>query len=867
MGFALNTDKKHIHCSSVIGLLKRGNNKHRYLSRHSYTTKTEYDHEIYSQMKGKINAELSLVKTQLIKANKSLLAYYRQNNFSQPQLLHRDVKFAQRLSPDERSHVSKCGFGTILYTDDPLAVGDWTRTFKIYCEALRTTPFKPNFNPNTLMSIRRNRVIWDKTKSLKTTFTQPIACYKKYVEAFSRSDHPHLIELMSCIIEGVKQLTKTISDLPMLTHCCDDIIRTFLSKIDDLTFYHSYDSKWLSQLLTPLHGLSTFGGPRGWHMDDIKEGIKEWVSGVQEFGTDEARSFRTEYYSKKTSEWSKGLSEKKLSFEEYITDPMRWATSGGAPPIEISGVKIRSKWAWVLDKLQTGENIYSLAKTLGDEAHVALKEEKKTRLVITTPMASYLRQCYMLYRFGKMPINSTISDSHLIDNLARTGSTFYMSIDASKFDHGISKSEVIGFLELARAKVDPGDDLFDLITEEIDCISNLKVEYDGEKHPYENGLLSGWRITSLLGSLHSASACEWIRMKTQGQFDYVVQGDDIIMFGHFALNTDLVLSACDEFGLETNASKTRSGLFGEFLKYRYSSTEISGYPARSFRAIFYANPWLDTNIDTKPQEVAQKWHTLISRFMVSSNRCLDEEGIAMYRGHAASDIKSWCGNTVKISDVFEAMDTPISVGGLGPMEMCSTDPSEVKKSLTRLEMSYPDTKTKLYSLFMNLKGIVKVEKRYISHRQRLDIIKSTHTVYRSPIYDTRHGNPRYDPNVNIFRSIIETISKGRSISRINVMKNNLNGHYIDCSVFYPRYLKKTNNWYDRLKMLTSTDDTGSPYSLLAGFRYCSFRTRYIKLMTNRFMSNLRIIVPGTKWIMAGFAINCFKKTTSLLNSL
>uniref|UniRef100_A0A182T6V7 Uncharacterized protein n=1 Tax=Anopheles maculatus TaxID=74869 RepID=A0A182T6V7_9DIPT len=83
---------------------------------------------------------------------------------------------------------------------------------------------------------------------------------------------------------------------------------------------------------------------------------------------------------------------------------MKWATSGGAPSssVNVSGKEhnIRTKWAWGFANLQNGRDMYATACNQPKVAKIALKEEAKTRMIITTPMFSYLRQSHRTMKVG-----------------------------------------------------------------------------------------------------------------------------------------------------------------------------------------------------------------------------------------------------------------------------------------------------------------------------------------------------------------------------------------------------------------------------------------------------------------------------------
>lgn len=856
--FAMNNKSLNIYGSTVCSLLNRSDEPI-FLSKNSYSgAASEEDTNTLASVAREIVKHKKETLDKVSKALNTMKKYEVQCEF-------RDIIGVPGSEKDEARDVM---FGKVLYTKDVQAAGEWNNKKKTLKDAFyKETCFRMNYPATQLMSIKRNRKRWQKSSPCPTTFDQPLAMYMRNLKMLAADKNESIIKILTLISDGVTDLKKRMSGTVMM-HCCDDVIRSFLSEVDNITFVNSYKSKHLSQTLTCLHGLSTMGGPRGWVEEEVHEQIKDWVSGEREVGTTEAREFKHSWMKEKITEWVRNKDSQHLSFSEYQTDPMRWATSGGAPSVYVNGEKIRSKWAWALDALTKKEPIYEQSLKTHQVAKVALKEEKKVRTVITTPLPSYLRQCYMLYRLGNMNIKSTISDPGLASLMAKSGATWFMSIDAKNFDHSIPKSEIITFFELILENLSEDDDLYDLVKEEIECIKNLKIEFLGTEYRYENGLLSGWRITSLIGSLHSAMVCEWIKKNVgRAPFSYITQGDDIILYGYRSLDQEIVLNLCLDFGIQTNFSKTTSGTFGEFLKYRYSKNEITGYPARAVRSIFYSNPWLDDTIETKPQEVASKWYTMLGRMMISTNLFPTLKHRKNFVGSMANDINSWSGRNSKIQDVYAALKTPISVGGLGMMENMEMDDGYKHASYTRMQTTYLDEKTKFYSLFMNMKGVVKVERRTLVHKQRLDIAKAANIVTRSRIIDLDAGRPRYDNNVNILRSILESVCMGRKISRMDAIRRNLFGKWDDCTRFYPRYLKKTSNWYERLKCLMSEEGVGAPHSFLAGLRYNITTAKTLSLTTSRYINNLRSVTPNNIWVAAGYAISMFRDSYTTFNSL
>ncbi|KMQ93496.1 gag-pol fusion protein [Lasius niger] len=153
--------------------------------------------------------------------------------------------------------------------------------------------------------------------------------------------------------------------------------------------------------------------------------------------------------------WYKGETDGHLSFNEYCNDYARWGTSGGAPKVRMDGQDYRSMWAWSIyhsTDHETGEllmdyDLYARALKERTSSTIALKEEPaKTREIITTTMASYLRQSYLMYRWGPPRIPSPISSSTWLGRFERNAPLWYGSIDGERFDHCIPSQFICGIV-------------------------------------------------------------------------------------------------------------------------------------------------------------------------------------------------------------------------------------------------------------------------------------------------------------------------------------------------------------------------------------------------------------------------------------
>lgn len=149
------------------------------------------------------------------------------------------------------------------------------------------------------------------------------------------------------------------------------------------------------------------------------------------------------------------------------------------------GEKHRTKWAFAYscavkdDKLRSDYDIYAETQKMQREAHIALKEEPaKTREVITTPMDSYLRQSYLLWRAGKPKMPCPAVNPAFIGQFECQYSTWYGCVDAERFDHSIPAEVVYDFIRRLGAH---SPDTAEIAEEEIECLKKLILVWNDKK--------------------------------------------------------------------------------------------------------------------------------------------------------------------------------------------------------------------------------------------------------------------------------------------------------------------------------------------------------------------------------------------------
>lgn len=763
-----------------------------------------------------------------------------------------------------------CG-GHILRSSDSSMVGELRKCCDRAKFDIDGRTIFSNYDPKALLTLSRFKR--SQGVGAHSTFYKPLMGYMDLCGMSSGTAVS--LDLLHIVLRCVLQIEFCCIEngvFPVI----DDIVRQFLSEIDKETFLYCQVDENMSQVFTNVHGLATMGGPRGWTKESVDESIKDWVCGKRVFNYE-----KIPFVNDKLVEWmdswcAQSKPDGFLTFEEFVTDPMRWATGGGAKRVKVSiqgeELDVRNKWMWAIAKLRKGENLIESAKSEGLTARVALKEEVKTRCVITTPQMSYLRQCYMLYRLGDPKfLKSTIVDKGLTRQLVETTESHFVCVDASQFDHTVSKEFVIRFFSMIRDRVDR--DLAQLIQQEIDDLEKLDIEFNGIKYNYENGLLSGWRVTSLIGSLLSALLCEYINYVIGRKLLYVTQGDDIIMRSRSKLDKRLILKCCEDFGIKTNEKKTTIGRFGEFLKYRYGNGHVQGYAARAVRSVYYANPWLDTTIVQSPGEVAQKWFMIMSRIMNSANGTfLSSKSKIEFEKSVVEDVHGWIGREVSKKTIQKCLYTPVSFGGLGVFEWSkfSVQGARTLDKIDVLEKTTFEGDDRFLELFGGPK-----DKKYIGKEK--NVKTSTLSVVYKYLVGKAHGyitntsrtvgELKFGDQYNIFRTIMMELGSCKTRPPI-VAELLAVCQGAVAMVSRPKFLIKSNRWYDILQWMTGKDLKHScPPSMFVDNRYDSGLGRSLQSIASLLYYNLPNVTAASKMAMAFMAYDIFLRGPSFLHAL
>lgn len=498
--------------------------------------------------------------------------------------------------------------------------------------------------------------------------------------------------------------------------CFDDFVRKHLKAVSAWAFPRVFSDGPAYMFL--MHG-DMLGGHAPWTKDQILADITNWTSGKDQCNLE----LLLPYMGRIFDLWPKDShKDHKLGFREFCNDPLRWGTSGGAKRVTIGEEQYRSKWAWAWSRLiKDGKyvdvDLYAEACAEDNTCVVALKEEeKKTREIITTPMASYLRQSYLAYRWGNLPGDTPLSQPRWLGDFQSTEYAWYGCADADRFDHSVSK-DMVEYVLTRLGSIDA--ECAAVAQEEINSLQGLKVKWNDVTWDYRGGLLSGWRLTSMIGTIASLAIGHFI-IDDLGLVGarVIAMGDDIMIASPGLTATrDQLYESYAKTGFKVNMAKTTVGRTGEFLRQTYSPRGILGYPANGLSAIIFSPPWLARYQLEKEQEVSKSWLTFYSRLLPHS---LETQSLTTFFRKRISEAVKTMGNIR--GSLQNWLNTPISAGGGGPIEWSNP------KEWSSIVLDFPDTDTA--PSFLSLFGITASSMKDTIHRskriQRQDLMSIRH---------------------------------------------------------------------------------------------------------------------------------------------
>lgn len=595
--------------------------------------------------------------------------------------------------------------------------------------------------------------------------------YLYYRSLFSAGQTQVAAELLKFLRHSAKLWRRSYYYvLPDAAFYADDHFRKLLKDLSAFAYplIFSHGPAWM--LLTHLHALNA---KSPYTVEQVQKDVDNWVSNTHIDTGEEKKLDETSTkhaFDEVFSQWPIRPLSESMTFKDFCNDPMRWGTSGGAPPVSMYGKnKIKSKWAWGLKQVAKDDEtdllppeecrVYEAALKCDPVATIALKEEaQKTREIITTPMDSYLRQSYLLFRRGPVPLPSPISSPHWLPSFEQVNPAWYGCIDGERFDHSVPFS-VIKDIIMRLGGNDP--ETAQVARDEVCSLEKLKLQWRGMTWDYKGGLLSGWRLTSLMGSLVSYAAGYHIKrsLKMMGAIQVGVMGDDIVLTSNIkSTPSEKLVDAYNNYGLKANLKKTVSGPQGEFLRKVRSPGGSWAFPSLDMKTVTHAAPWISNTQFSFEEECATAWHIFLSRMLPHSREPLTME--AFVRKHTIHDLTCRFGSNVPWDDW---LSTPMSAGGGGYME--SSDPKRwvtinKKKDVVRL------TPFEKLGAMVGALPCERQKREVFSINKVCPRALSAH-VNRISVNQVSESIPYFKRHVNVTRSLYRLLSGALPVAQLN----------------------------------------------------------------------------------------------------
>uniref|UniRef100_A0A2V0RB29 RdRp n=1 Tax=viral metagenome TaxID=1070528 RepID=A0A2V0RB29_9ZZZZ len=355
-----------------------------------------------------------------------------------------------------------------------------------------------------------------------------------------------------------------------------------------------------------------------------------------------------------------------LGFEEFLRRPSLWLVNGSTTGKRLRGSRA-TKFSTFLASSNTEMKAALYDGSQVDYVVLEKREKGKLRNLVTSPWSMHVQMSWLAQ--GAEDALETVFPTTLSNRITKMArwktwrqmmvSRIGVPIDQSTFDHVPWMDLMIEVCEwvIAQGRAqspEPGrhDEVGTILLRRL---RSARVHWNGHTWAHIRGLLSGWRWTSILGTI--INYVEFLGVVfALGRPEpppetFCLQGDDLLAFvGSWAEAYAMVKVYMDTLPVNpkkffVDANRT------EFLRYVLTPESRAGYLARAVPSILHANAWAGGKLSARA--MAEQWSQVVGR----------GADLARARSHMVADI---CGMTrCQAQDVLDLLRTPKSVGGLG----------------------------------------------------------------------------------------------------------------------------------------------------------------------------------------------------------
>lgn len=383
------------------------------------------------------------------------------------------------------------------------------------------------------------------------------------------------------------------------------------------------------------------------------------------------------------------------SFRDFVSFRDAWsaggvATSGKACKLifkkgnDVRKIRVKNKWFanLIYDDDMLTEKCLDGGDTIV-RPFVKEDEAAACRTVQSYDTFSFIRCCFLGQSIKSYNGHSSWTSIGLSDNqkfrlykkiLSYKGEGWFLCTDQDKFDLHQSKDWVLYTMRALFSKIlQLNPECEDVIQAELESLQKVYLLYNKKALKWQNGLLSGYFFTALVGSILNAAASRYVLESLNAEIMFErYQGDDAIVVLKNKIDVSDVVRKYEEAGLSINPDKTwHSRINTEYLHELYFDGNVYGFPARSFRSLLWRKPGFKT------VDIVSRTNAYLSCCLMAFRRGLFPSNIV--RNFVRSQMKM----DVTSNKYKEWLHTPLCFGGFGLGDsgrVCLEHTKSVKKT-------------------------------------------------------------------------------------------------------------------------------------------------------------------------------------------
>lgn len=427
--------------------------------------------------------------------------------------------------------------------------------------------------------------------------------------------------------------------------------------------YHMFGSLWRYLVdLDMLFGSSTQGGTDA----EIAAELKDWVSSSTKWKGDVVNEMFDTGMVEVAARMR--LSAATLRIERRGADdfhkwPSEWVSSGasssdGLPGVRSSKVSTFLRWAHEIPAyLRTGRRKWPDAPSRN--GLLRKRERKKVRATAKASWTSFVDQSFCLQGVERIvgdALRTTVGAKDEVklwhDLESDVRKFFPLPIDIPSFDHRPTSRMVLAAARLLMEVCDDGSVEMHNSRERV--IKQIVEGYvtDGKvQFAWKGGVLSGWRMTSVLDTV--INACLAFGTKIPMSADPATTGDDAMFFMADKDDAESLIDVYDAVGIHRRKFY-RDGERSEFMRYlMVKGTRCRvGYPARAWAGYVFTQAFSGGGVATV-MEFVDDYERLVQRGL--DHREMYNQCVARVSDHLG----------VGYAEASRFLHTPASVGGGG----------------------------------------------------------------------------------------------------------------------------------------------------------------------------------------------------------